>query len=114
VLAGNYNGTPSHATSALDGIRKQFPSAEVTYTPGMNFLRTETVVPANLLTTPDGKPGLKAEYFTDDLKGTPKVTRVDKTVDLQIFRPDADAITPPEGMRDFSVRWTGFLTPTES
>jgi beta-glucosidase len=114
VLAGNYNGTPSHATSALEGIRKQFPSAEVTYTPGINFLRTETVVPADLLTTPDGKPGLKAEYFADDLKGTPKVVRVDKTVNLQVFRPDADAITPPEGMRDFSVRWTGFLTPTES
>jgi beta-glucosidase len=114
VLAGNYNGTPSHATSALEGIRKQFPSAEVTYTPGINFLRTETVVPADLLTTPDGKPGLKAEYFADDLNGTPKVVRVDRTVNLQIFRPDADAITPPEGMRDFSVRWTGFLTPSES
>lgn len=114
VLAGNYNGTPSHATSALEGIRKQFPSAEVSYTPGINFLRTEIVVPANLLTTPDGKPGLKAEYFADDLNGTPKVVRVDKTVNLQVFRPDADAITPPEGMRDFSVRWTGFLTPTES
>jgi beta-glucosidase len=47
VLAGNYNGTPSHATSALDGIRKQFPSAEVTFTPGINFQRTETVVPAD-------------------------------------------------------------------
>jgi beta-glucosidase len=114
VLAGNYNGTPSHATSALDGIRKQFPSAEVTFTPGINFLRTETVVPADLLTTPDGKPGLKAEYFADDLNGAPKVVRVDRTVDLQVFRPDADAVTPPEGMRDFSVRWTGFFTPKES
>ena len=67
-----------------------------------------------MLTTPDGKPGLKAEYFADDLNGTPKVVRVDRTVDLQVFRPDADAVKPPEGMRDFSVRWTGFLTPTES
>lgn len=114
VLEGNYNGTPSHATSALDGIRKAFPSAEITFKPGMNFLRTEVPVPSDVLTTSDGKPGLNAEYFSDELKGTPKVVRVDPNVNLQVFRPDADAIAPPEGMRDFSVRWTGFLTPTES
>ena len=39
---------------------------------------------------------------------------MDRTVDLQLFRPERDALTPPAGMRDFSVRWTGFLTPTES
>src|SRR6202790_5571502 len=38
VLHGNYSGTASHATTALDGIRKQFASAQVTYAPGMNFL----------------------------------------------------------------------------
>jgi beta-glucosidase len=114
VLEGNYNGTPSHSTSALEGIRKQFASADVTFAPGMNFLRTETVVPGSVLTTPDGKPGLKAEYFADELKGTPQVSRVDSSVNLQLFRPGNDAVAPPEGMRDFSVRWTGFLTPMES
>jgi beta-glucosidase len=38
VLEGNYNGTPSRATSALDGIRKQFANAQVTFTPGTSFL----------------------------------------------------------------------------
>jgi beta-glucosidase len=114
VLEGNYNGTPSHSTSALDGIRKAFPSAEVIFQPGMNFLRTEVPVPSDVLTTSDGKPGLQAEYFSNELKGSPQVTRVDPNVNLQVFRPDADAVVPPQGMRDFSVRWSGFLTPTES
>jgi beta-glucosidase len=35
-------------------------------------------------------------------------------VDLQLFHPDAHAITRPQGMKDFSARWTGFLTPPES
>jgi beta-glucosidase len=35
-------------------------------------------------------------------------------VDLQLFHPDPHAITPPAGMKDFSARWTGFLTPAES
>ena len=38
VLEGNYNGTPSRATTALDGIRKQFAGAQVTFTPGASFL----------------------------------------------------------------------------
>jgi beta-glucosidase len=114
VLHGNYSGTASHATTALDGIRKQIP-AEVTFLPGMNFLRPPTVIPSAVLSTEDGSAGLKGEYFaSDNFSGTPQVVRVDKFVDLQLFHPDASALTPPEGMKDFSVRWTGFLTPSES
>ncbi len=39
---------------------------------------------------------------------------MDKTVDLQLFHPNAFALAPPYGMKEFSVRWTGFLTPSES
>ena len=37
ALEGNYNGTASHYVTPLDGIRKQFPSATVTFTPGTKF-----------------------------------------------------------------------------
>jgi beta-glucosidase len=115
VLHGNYSGTASYAVTALEGIRKQFPSAEVKYVAGTNFLRQETVIPTSALTTDDGKPGLKGEYFAgSDFAGTPQVVRTDAVVDLQLFRPDSHAITRPEGMKDFSARWTGFLTPAES
>ena len=116
VLHGNYSGTASHAVTALEGIRKQF-GAQVTYQPGTNFLRQLPFVPTSVLTTDDGKPGLKAEYFSsDDLTGTPQVTRVDPIVNLQtfFFIRDPQAIKAPEGMKDFSVRWTGFLTPSET
>jgi beta-glucosidase len=114
VLHGNYSGTASQATTALDGIRKQF-SARVTFLPGMNFLRQQTVVPTEVLSTDDEQPGLKGEYFSgESFAGTPEVVRVDKSVDLQLFHPDASALTPPSGMKDFSARWTGFLTPPES
>src|SRR5258707_14200520 len=39
VLHGNYRGTASHATTALEGIRKQVASAQVTFLPRGNFLR---------------------------------------------------------------------------
>ena len=41
VLHGNYSGTASHAVTALEGIRRQFSAAQVTYMPGTNFLRKD-------------------------------------------------------------------------
>jgi beta-glucosidase len=115
VLHGNYAGTASQATTALEGIRAQFPSAEVTFHLGMNFLREQQVIPSSVLSTDVGGPGLKAEYFAgDDFSATPEVVRVDSGVNLQLSHPDSSAIAPPTGMKEFSVRWTGFLTPTDS
>jgi beta-glucosidase len=114
VLHGNYAGTASHATTALDGIRKQFASAQVNFAPGMNFLRQEELVATEVLSTSEGQPGLKAQYFKgNDFEGTP-IVRVDKYVNLQPFFPDPSAIAPPDGIEIFCARWTGFLTPTAS
>ena len=111
VLEGNYNGTPSHATTALDGITKAFPNAKVTFSPGTNFLRNAAPVPSSELTTSDGQPGLKAEYFNGTkFEGGPVLTRVDPVVD---FAPHSHP-PRPAGDGDFCVRWTGYLTPTES
>jgi beta-glucosidase len=114
VLHGNYAGTASHAVSALEGIRKQFSGAQVTFLPGTDFLRDHPVVPSSMLSTDDGKPGLKGEYYAGDLSGSPQVVRVDPYVDLQLSHPNSHALPVPAHMEDFSVRWTGFLTPAES
>jgi beta-glucosidase len=114
VLHGNYSGTASHAVTALEGLRKQFAEAKVWFEPGTNFLREYPVIPTSVLSTDDGKPGLKGEYFSGDLSGTPQVVRVDPYVDLQLSHPDAHALPVPAGMKDFSVRWTGFLTPADT
>ncbi|MGA3024186.1 MAG: glycoside hydrolase family 3 C-terminal domain-containing protein [Bryobacteraceae bacterium] len=110
VLEGNYNGTPSRATTALDGIRKQFPAAEVVFEPGTNFLRPPGVVPAEAFSTGDGQPGLKAEFFNGpQFQGAPVLTRVDKDINF-----DLGSNAAPAGLSRFSVRWTGWLTPPES
>jgi beta-glucosidase len=115
VLEGNYNGTPSRSTTAFDGIRKQFASAQVTYAPGMNFLLQEELIPTSVLSTSDGQPGLKGEYFSGkDFQGTPVLARVDKYANVQPFHPDSSALVLPSGITDFVVRWTGFLAPAES
>jgi beta-glucosidase len=75
-------------------------------------------VPDSLLTTPDGKPGLKAEYNEGIRRGppvpgtstTPITSRTESNVNL------TDKNLPPEiaGKKTFGVQWSGFLTPNES
>ncbi len=118
-LLGNYAGQPTHIVSILDGLHAEFPNAVITYVPGTQFLRTDgTPVPDSLLTTPDGKPGLKAEYNEGMMRGrpapgastTPIASRIEPNVEL------TDSNLPPEiaDRKTFGVEWSGFLTPTDS
>jgi beta-glucosidase len=114
VLLGNYNGIPTHSVSVLDGLKAEFPSAKITFVPGTQFLRNDgTPVPNALLTTPDGKPGVKADYATGDLMGgkpTPLLSEVEPGINLSSDSIPAGA----KGKTPIGVQWTGFLTPTES
>ena len=40
-LLGNYNGRPTHIVSVLDGIKAEFPDAQITFVPGTQYLRSE-------------------------------------------------------------------------
>ncbi len=107
VLEGNYHGTASRYVTALDGIRKQFPNAQVTFEPGTGFLRNPSPVLASMLSHGTGQPGLKAEFFSGaDLIGTPVSSRFDSQVNY-----DRNSGAPmPQGVISAFVRWTGFLT----
>src|SRR6185312_7860106 len=41
VLLGNYNGTPTHTVTVLEGMRAEFPDAKITYVPGTQFLSNQ-------------------------------------------------------------------------
>jgi beta-glucosidase len=114
VLLGNYNGTPSRSTTALDGIRQQFSSGDVSYQPGMNFLRAEQVIPNAQLSTASGGTGLIAEYFSNNFEGKPVTTRVDPEVNIPGREFDPSAIAPPAGIVNVAIRWTGYVTPDET
>jgi len=115
-LLGNYNGTPSHTVSVLDGLKAEFPEAQITFVPGTQFLRTDgELVPASALTTAEGKPGLTAKFSTGDLApgpstGAPLATRTVSTVDLK----ESEIPSEAAGKYPLSVEWSGFLTASES
>jgi beta-glucosidase len=111
VLLGNYNGIPTHTVSVMEGLKAEFPNAQIDFVPGTQFLSTRgDPVPAEMLTTADGKPGLTAVYSTGTGVGgtepTPVLTRVDSEVNVKNL---------PSELQDkgsFNVKWTGNLKPT--
>lgn len=71
VLLGNYNGTPSHAVSLLEGLKAEFPDAKITYVAGTQFLSSRgDPVPEKVLTTAEGKSGLKTESTAEGVRLT--------------------------------------------
>ena len=117
-LIGNYAGQPTHIVSIIDGLKAEFPNATITFVPGTQFLRTDgTPMPDALLTTPDGKPGLKADYNEgmrggpgSERKSTPIVSRTEANVKLTKESLPAKVAES----KSFGVQWSGFLTPNET
>ena len=109
VLLGNYNGSPTHTISVLEGMKAEFPGAKITYVAGTQFLSNHgDSVPASALITPDGKPGVKAEYTlraNSGAKSTPLASRVESNINLK----ESDLPAEVKGKTGASVEWTGFL-----
>ena len=111
VLLGNYNGYPTHTVTLLEGMKAAFPKATITYVPGTQFLSNRgDLVPTSALTTPDGRPGLRAEYRAGvgmATASTPLASRVEPAVDLNAA--DLPAAVPKDSA--FTTEWTGFIDP---
>ena len=115
-LLGNYNGISSRQVTPLDGIERQFSNAQVRYALGATYTAsTQALAPSTFLTPPDGNgSGLEAEYFDNaDLQGTPKLRRIDRRPYFEMEMEDP-AVVAAVGHSNYSVRWTGTLTPPAS
>jgi beta-glucosidase len=116
MLLGNYNGLPSDPVTPLRGIREAVsPSTKVLFAVGSDLAEGFPVyapVPGAALFTPEGRPGLRVEYFgTRTMDGAPIATGVDSAVSVNWGEG-----APKPGMKadDFGVRWTGTLRPARS
>jgi beta-glucosidase len=116
-LIGNYAGQPTHIVSVIDGLKAEFPNATITFVPGTQFLRTDgTAVPDALLTTPDGEPGLKADYNEGMRRGPggPNSPTIVSRTESNVKLSGANLPSQVASKKTFGVQWSGFLTPTES
>ncbi|HEU4720140.1 MAG TPA: glycoside hydrolase family 3 C-terminal domain-containing protein, partial [Gemmatimonadaceae bacterium] len=114
MLLGNYNGIPKAPVTPLRGIREALASSgtRVLYALGSDLAEGFPVLstaPSTVLRTPEGQPGLRAEYFASKtMEGTPVFTATDTVVEADW----SEAAPRPEmNANDFGVRWSGTFTP---
>jgi beta-glucosidase len=101
--------TPIEYVSELDGIR-----SEVGANTQVDFISVCSLDPANAIwqysNNGEITQGLQASYYTsNDLSGTPAVTRVDNQVN---FDWDIDPIPVSSNQGGFSAKWVGQIVPT--
>ena len=111
MLLGNYNGIPMDPITPLRGIREAVPSTRVLYAKGSDlapgFPVTE-VVPPSVLTSPDGRRGLRGDFFASTmLDSAPRFSATDSMLQAD-WHDRAPLDLPPD---NFSVRWTATLRP---
>ena len=107
---------PFYSVSPLEGITtKAGKGITVRYAQGCPMPGDITPVESSALRPPGGKPGetgLRGEYFSNqDFDGTPSLVRVDAQIDFDWGDGGPAAGLPTN---HFSVRWTGYVNPTES
>jgi beta-glucosidase len=101
--------TPIEYISELDGIR-----SEVGANTQVDFISVCSLDPANAIweysNNGEITQGLQASYYTsNDLSGTPAVTRVDNQVN---FDWDVNPIPVSSNQGGFSAKWVGQIVPT--
>ncbi|WP_078031596.1 glycoside hydrolase family 3 C-terminal domain-containing protein [Massilia sp. KIM] len=111
VLRGNYSSTLSAPpVSVVEGLRRVLPQANIKLVHGAASITDGDPVPAAALRSPDGKPGLRAEYFKrkdGKFDAKPTVTRVEPGL-------ESHALEFKQLTDQHKVVWTGYLVPPES
>jgi len=99
---------PLSAESPLEGMKRAFPTAAISYAIGARLAGDVPSIEPQFFFLPNdtmNTNGLQAEYFSNkNLHGEPKLRRIDKNID---FRWGGGK--PAEGFEvdNFSVRWKG-------
>jgi len=111
-VLGNYNGTPSDIVSVVEGIKEKLgKDVEVIYEKAVNFTNDTLLVHKDISTlySYDGKPGVKAEYFTNEkLEGSPVLTQIEKEIDHYWQEGSIPFAVVPA--THFSARYTTVIT----
>lgn len=112
VLRGNYSSAKSAPpVSVADGLKQAMPGSTITLVPFAPSITDGDLVPGTALRTPDGKPGIKAEYYNaiarDEFAGKPMLTRTEDSITSR-------AAEFKQVATDHRVVWTGYLVAPET
>ena len=114
MMWGNYNGTPNHTVTILDGIKAK--QKKVVYLPGCD-LTYDKVMECHLATectAPDGKKGLKGTFWTNtEMQGKPFTTEY-YTKPLAVTTNGMHVFAANLPIEDFSAKYETTFAPKEA
>ena len=114
MMWGNYNGTPNHTVTILDGIKAK--QKKLFYAPGCD-LTYDKVMECHMATectAPDGKKGLKGTFWTNtEWKGKP-FTAEYYTQPLAVTTNGMHVFAPNLPIEDFSAKYETTFAPKEA
>lgn len=112
VLRGNYSSAKSAPPiSVADGLKQAMPGATIMRVPFSPSITDGDLIPGTVLRTPDGKPGIKAEYYNgvarDRFEGKPVLTRIEESITSR-------GVEFRQVSTDHKTIWTGYLIAPET
>ena len=114
MMWGNYNGTPNHTVTILDGIKAK--QKNLIYLPGCD-LTNDKVMESHLATecvTPDGKKGLKGTFWNNiGMEGKTFTTEY-YTKPVNVTTAGMHVFAPNLPIEDFSAKYETIFTPKEA
>jgi len=113
MMWGNYNGTPNHTVTILDGIRAK--QKNVVYFQGCD-LTYDKVMDSRMATecTFGGKKGLKGTFWTNtEMEGKPFTTEY-YTKPVNVTTAGMHVFAPNLPIDDFSAKYETTFTPKEA
>ena len=114
MMWGNYNGTPNHTVTILDGIKAK--QKNFVYLPGCD-LTNDKVMESHLATecvAPDGKKGLKGTFWNNtEMQGKAFTTEY-YTKPVNVTTAGMHVFAPNLPIEDFSAKYETTFIPKET
>jgi beta-glucosidase len=114
MMWGNYNGTPNHTVTILDGVKAK--QKKLLYIPGCD-LTNDKVMECHMATdcvAPDGKKGLKGTFWNNtEMAGKPFTTEY-YTKPVNVTTAGMHVFAPNLPIEDFSAKYETTFTAKEA
>lgn len=114
MMWGNYNGSPAHTVTVLEGIRRKLPRTEVFYDKGCDYVDNMVMHSFFDQCTFGGKKGFKAEFWNNkEATGNPVVS-TQLSEPFNFVTMGGTAFVAGVNLNNFSGRFESVFTPVKT
>jgi beta-glucosidase len=114
MLWGNYNGTPNHTVTILDGIRAKVGKGRVIYQRGCDLVNDKILISYYDQCSFEGKKGVRGTFWNNPTREGDPVTVQMEPRPLSVTTFGQHTFAPNVALENFSARYETVFRPTES